>query len=281
MVATVHLILGPPGANRTARLIAAYREATAEFGAALFLTPTRRHADQVRTALSTAVSPLVFDLQSFADELVRIHEPAIRPHADGDRQLLLDSILMELRDGSELPYFAGVAETRGYAEAAGGYVAELKEAGVDLRQLLKASPNRDSDASPNRHAQATRIFDRYHRRLAKLHRFDAPDRLGRAADLWIAGKQQPFARVRSVFLAGFTTFPLFQRKLLDSVRETVEHVWLELPDGDGEAFTDPHAVGDWITSPVGKRSLFNPAPEVVTERVALTPQPPLPGGEGE
>src|SRR5215831_16664454 len=135
MPATIHLVLGPPGADRVAPLLAAYREASAEFGAALFLVPTRRHADQLRDSLATGIAPLVFDLQAFADELVRIHEPALRPHADADRRLLLDSVLAELRD-SDLPYFAGVADTRGFAEAAAGYVAELREAGVELRQLL-------------------------------------------------------------------------------------------------------------------------------------------------
>ena len=308
MSATIHLILGSPGALRNDRLIAAYREAAVEFGAALFLTPSRRHANQIRDSLSTAIAPLIFDLQSFADELVRLHEPTIRPHSDGDRQLLLDSVLAELRDGSELPYFARVAETRGYAEAAGGYVAELKDAGVDLRQLLKASPNRDEGVSPNRHAQATRIFQRYQHKLAKLHRFDAPDRLGRAAELWTSGKQEPFDRVQSVFVSGFTAFAPFQRKLLDSLRETVEHLWLELPDGEKEAFDEPRALRKWIATASGKRSLFNIEPRVEIERVeldeskppglrwlveknalasqpplanALTPPPPLPGGEGE
>src|SRR5262245_14873192 len=184
MSATIHLVLGPPEADRAERVLTAYREAAGEFGAALVLVPTRRHAEQIRGVLGTGIAPLVFDLQAFADELVRVHEPALRPHADADRRLLLDSVLTELRDG-ELPYFAGVADTRGFAEATAGYVAELKEAGVELRQLLKAHPGGEPGAA-NRHTQATRIFDRYQRRLAKLHRFDPPDRLGRAAELWVA-----------------------------------------------------------------------------------------------
>ncbi len=126
----------------------------------------------------------------------------------------------------------------------------MKEAGVDLRLLLKASGGRKS-AELNRHMQATRIFDRYQRRLAKLHRFDPSDRLGRAAELWSAGNRQPFHRVRSVFLAGFTSFTRYQRKLLDAVRETVEHVWIELPDGEGEMFAGPRAVREWVTKAVG------------------------------
>ncbi len=251
MPATIHLILGPPGAERLRPLVAAYREAASGFGEALFLLPTRRHAEQVRDSLTSGIAPLVFELQAFADELVRVHDPAIRPHSDADRRLLLDSVLAELRESTELPYFAAVTDTRGFANAAEGYIAELKEVGVDLRQLLKATPGRES-GSGTRHHQATRIFERYHRRLAKLHRFDPPDRLGRAAELWAVDTRQPFHRVRSVFVAGFTSFTPFQRKLLDAVRETVEHVWLELPEGEGEAFAGPEAVRDWVTAPVGE-----------------------------
>src|SRR5438045_2219987 len=107
MPAVTHLVLGPPGADRVGRLAAAYPEAAAAgFGAALLLAPTRRHADQPRDSLGTCVAPLVFDIQAFADELVRVHEPALRPHADADRRLLLDSVLAELRDAGELSDFA-------------------------------------------------------------------------------------------------------------------------------------------------------------------------------
>ena len=71
MPATVHLVLGPPGADRTARLAAAFREAAAGgFGAALFLAPTRRHADQVRARLAGSpglLAPSVWDVQAFAE----------------------------------------------------------------------------------------------------------------------------------------------------------------------------------------------------------------------
>src|SRR5262249_19727057 len=120
MSATVHLVVGPPGADRLARLVDAFRATAAEFGSALFLVSTRRHAIQVRERLLTADSPallgpLVLDLQAFADEMVRSNDPALRPLSDLDRRLLLDSVLSEPRDAGELPYFAAVADTRGFA----------------------------------------------------------------------------------------------------------------------------------------------------------------------
>lgn len=270
MNATLHLILGPPGSPRADRLLDAYRDASTGFGIALILVPTRRHADQLRDSLGTCLAPLIYDIQSFADELIRVHEPTRRPHCDTDRRLLLDSILADLR-ANDLPYFAGVAQTRGFAEAATGYVAELKDAGVDLRTLLKLNPGRESGAG-TRHHQATRIFDRYHRRLAKQHRFDPTDRLGRAAKLWLNDQRQPFDRVRSVFITGFTLFTPFQRQLLDAVRETIDHFWIELPDGEGDEFTAPRAVAEWLSG-MKHRTLIRP--EAETSIVPASPRVPL------
>jgi ATP-dependent helicase/DNAse subunit B len=280
MPAAVHLVLGPPGADRTARLAAAFREAAAAgFGSALFLTPTRRHAEQVRERLTTVpgvLAPHVLDVQAFADELVRVNDPAIRPLPDLDRRLLLDAVLAELKEAGELPYFAAVADTRGFADAAAGYVVELKEAGADLRMLLKASGERRSPEL-NRHAQATRIFDRYQRKLARLHRLDPDDRLGRAAELWADGRRGPFGRVASVFADGFAALTPYQRKLFDALRETVDHVWLGLLEDEGdsraEAFAGPRQLREWAVSPVGERTLFNPGPDVETERVGVEGQP--------
>jgi ATP-dependent helicase/DNAse subunit B len=273
MPAAIHLILGPSGADRVGRLLAAYQHAAAQFQTAMLLTPTRRLADQLRDRLTTYVAPAVLHLQGFADELIRRHDPAIRPHSEIDRRLLLDAVLSELREGSDMPYFVGVSDTRGYAEAAAGYVAELKDAGVDLRQLLKACPHPETGVSPNRHLQATRIYAAYHRRLAKLHRLDGPDRIGRAAALWKQGKRQPFDRVRTVFAAGFTALTHLQQQLLDVLRDSSEKFCIELPDGEGEPFRGPNAIRHWLATPVGERSLFNPTPALDVERVEDSAKP--------
>ncbi|MBX9584320.1 MAG: hypothetical protein K2X87_28810, partial [Gemmataceae bacterium] len=273
MSSTIHLVLGPPGADRTARLLAAYRAAPG-LGAALYLVPTRRQASQVRDRLAAeapaALAPHVYDLQAFADELVRQNDPAVRPLSDIDRRLLVGAVLTELVEAGELPYFAGVVETRGFADAAAGYVAELKDAGADVRALMKASGSRKTPET-DRHAQAVKVFDRYQRRLARLHRLDPADRLGRAADHWAAGRRCTFAAVRAVVFDGFTSPGPYTQKLLDALRETADDVWVGLPDGDGEAFAGPRTVREWATQPVGEPSLFNPAPEVVTERVEGEP----------
>lgn len=186
MSATVHLVLGPAGADRAGRVLTEYRTASsAGFGTALILTRTRRHAEQLRARLGPGLTPLLFDLQTFADELVRRHNPAddATPGHDSD------------------------------------YLSESKEAGVDVRQLLKTNPARGAGGSSVR--------------------------LGRAAEGWDAGLRRPFHRVRSVFLVGFLSMSPPERKLLDALRATLEGLWVELPEGDGEAFAGARAVREW------------------------------------
>ena len=241
MSATVHLIRDHSAALRIEQLISAFRKVSTDFRSALFLVPTRRLADQIRVSLGHCFAPLIYDLQSFADELIRVHEPSVRPHGDGDRRLLLDQVLAELEDDS-LPYFAHVTHTRGFAESASGYILELKEAGVDLRELLKSHP--EGAGSVAKHFQATRVFDRYQRRLARSHRYEASDRLGRAARLWEQSRRQPFEATRSVFVAAFTTFTRNQQRLIEAVRETVGQFWIELPESGVEGVTG--SVSAWL-----------------------------------
>jgi hypothetical protein len=73
-MAFVHLILGPPGADLAGRLAELHREAARDFGAALLLLPTRRHAERFRHFDGGAVlAPQVFDLQAPS----RRHRPAV------------------------------------------------------------------------------------------------------------------------------------------------------------------------------------------------------------
>lgn len=181
MSATVHLVLGPAGADRTGRLLAEYRTAAASgFGTALVVTRTRRHAEEVRARLGSGLAPLLFDVRAFAD--------ALTPAADTE----------PARDA--------------------GYLAESKEAGVDVRRLLKESGGAAADDQAG---------------------------LGRAAEAWAAGHRRPFHRVRAVFLVGFLSLSPQERALLDALRATAERVWVEVPEGEGEAFAGARAVREW------------------------------------
>lgn len=266
MSATVHLIEGPSETLRNEQLINAFRQAGLGFRSALFLVPTRRLADQIRVSLGNCLAPLIYDLQSFADELIRVYEPTLLPHSDGDRRLLLNEVLSELEDDS-LPYYAQVTHMRGFAEAATNYVLELKEAGVDLRELLKSHPH--GVESVSKHYQATRIFDRYQHCLARRHRYEPCDRLGRAAGLWEQARRQPFDAVRSVFVAGFKSLTKNQQRLLAAVRETAEHFWVELPEHVVEGVTGPGSVS---ASPPGGFEQFPSAMQVQMVASSSSPE---------
>ena len=77
MPATVHLVSGPAAKPRLERLVTAFRQASAQFNSALFLVPTRRLADRIRDSVSECLAPLIYEVQAFADELVRVHEPTL------------------------------------------------------------------------------------------------------------------------------------------------------------------------------------------------------------
>ena len=271
MSAAVHLLLGPPDSDAASRLAAVYRDAAP--GATAVLVPTRRHADAFRGILlgpnnPACLLPRVFDLQAFADDIVRVTDPPLRPLSDVQRRWLLDVALTELRDGGELGPFAAAAETRGFADAAAGAVAELQAARADLRQLLKVSGRRESS---EKFPVAVRVFDRYHRRLAKLHRLDPADRLGRAAGHWLDDRRGPFADVRAVLVHGFTSLTPAQQHLLDALRQTLDHVWLSLPDEGGDAraetFASPRLLRAWVEAAAGTATLFNQAAGVEVEAV--------------
>ena len=236
-------------------------------GSALVLVPTRRHADQFRNALGTGIEPHVINLQEFADELIRVNEPALRPNTDIDRRLLLDSILVELRE-RELPYFHAISETRGFFDAADGYITELTEAGVDYRALLKVNARRRKGVT-GKQTQAARIFELYQSRLASSRRIDPPQRLDLAARLWVKDRREPFKRVRSVYLAGFTEFTAGQQLLLIALRETVEHLWIAFP-----ASAEPHTpefVRQWVTKSVGPSEWTYLEPVAASGPVASSP----------
>ena len=71
---------------------------------------------------------------------------------------------------------------------------------------------------------------RYQELIVALSPESAGDRIGRAAELWADGRRAAFAGVRAVFVAGFRALAPFERKLLDALRESADHVWIELPD---------------------------------------------------
>jgi ATP-dependent helicase/DNAse subunit B len=244
MSATVHVVRGPAGSGKTARLLERYRAAASVPGAALWLTPTRRAAEVVRESLlggPALLAPHVFSFQEFADEVVRANDPTARPLSEVQRRLLADDLASELHRRKELSHFERVADTRGFTEGVFALLAELKRAEVLPEQLA-------DQATGRKLSQCAHLYARYQERLQRLNLFDLEGRVWYARDLLARGRRRPFEEVRAVFVDGFTDFTRTQLKVLLGMCDWVEELWLALPDEEGderaELFTRPRAVAE-------------------------------------
>src|SRR5262245_37614332 len=130
MAATVRIVCGPAGSGKTALLLEGYRAAAQRHpGAALWLAPTRRHAEAVRPLLAAGgarLAPHLWTVQDFADEIVCLNDPAAQPLSHVQRRLLAVDLVAQLHGGGELSHFERVIETRGFADGVFALLAELK-----------------------------------------------------------------------------------------------------------------------------------------------------------
>lgn len=248
MSATVHLVCGPAGSGKTARLRERYRAAASVPGAALWLGPTRRATEAIRDSFANGCSllaPHVFSFQDFAEEIVRANDPEARPLSEVQRRLLADDLIAELHRRKELSHFARVADTRGFTEGVFALLAELKRAGARPEELARHAGSRKV-------SQCAHLYECYQQHLHRLNLFDLEGRLWYARDLLSCGRRRPFEEVRAVFVDGFTDFTRTQREILRGMCVWVEEMWLALPDEEGderaELFTRPRAVVERLSA---------------------------------
>src|SRR5581483_9676 len=181
MSATVFLLTGPVASGKTHALLARYRErTTGAIGAALWLAPSERARDAVRgqlVALGGAVLvPNLFTFPDFARHVVRAAEPTARPLPELHQRLLLDDVCAALIRGGEVPYFAGIADSRGLADAVFGFLTELKGQGVTPRAFARTVLELAGDGrrlnGRDKAGQVARIYARYQKRLADRRLLD-------------------------------------------------------------------------------------------------------------
>ena len=258
MPSAVRIVAVALGADPVAGLVGGRPD---ESGTALWLVPSPTHAAAVRRRLAAdhpaVLAPQVFEIRAVADELVRTHDPHARPLTDPQRRLLLDAAIADLRDAGDLAAIGGAADTRGFADAADGLIRELKRAGVDPKRLAKAG---GADLEP-----AARVYAAFERKRVKLRRLDPDDRLARAADLWAAGRRDPFAGVRRVAVAGFVAFSEPELRLLTTLVGTVDDIAVSLPadpaGGREELFAGARETARRLETLRGEPDLFSPAAE--------------------
>jgi ATP-dependent helicase/nuclease subunit B len=239
MPAVVRVLCGPAGCGKTRRLLERYREvARATPGAALWLGPTQRAVDALRPLLLSGacgcLAPNLCTFQDFAEEIVRVNDPAARPLAHLQRRLLADEIVAELHAGGRLSHFTGVVDTYGFAATVFDLLAELKRNEIWAEKFAEVvedlAAQRAGQASSLKQRQCALIYSEYQLRLVRHRLYDLEGRQWYARDLLGRGLCQPFAGVRAVIVDGFTDFTRTQHEILEALARRVEELWIALPD---------------------------------------------------
>jgi ATP-dependent helicase/DNAse subunit B len=261
MTAAVHLLTGPAHAGTTRRLLERYRAIAERYpGAALWLGPTRRGVEALRERLACetagTLDPQLYTFQDFAEELVRVNAPRARPLTRDQRRLLVEDVVATLHQRGELPHFAGVIETRGFAEGVLALLSEMKRNEIWPNEFARAAYRRGYEGGrvarhiggrniSSKERQCARIYARYQQVLTKHDLWDLEGRQWRARDLLDDGLRRPFENVRAVFVAGFTDFTCTQREILAALCHSIDELWVALLDESAderaELFTRPRA----------------------------------------
>jgi ATP-dependent helicase/DNAse subunit B len=249
MPARVRILCGPAGSGKTRRLLPRYREvAGAAFGAALWLAPTRRSVEAIRPQLlagrSACLAPNLITFQDFAEEIIRVNDPAARPLSHVQRRLLAEEIVAELHGRGQLSHFRGVVETRGFAETVFELLAELKQNEIWPERFAEVVARKGKQA-PAKEQQCALIYNEYQKALIAHQLYDLEGRFWYARDLLGRGARRPFEAVRAVFVDGFTDFTRTQFEILEALAGWAEELWITLPDEAdttrAELFTRPRA----------------------------------------
>ncbi len=265
----VHIFCGPAHAGKTERMLERFRERlAAEPKSALWLVPTVRAAQALRGRLAddplSAGPALLRTFHDMLQEIVQANDPTARLLTGVQRRMLTEDLLGGLCAKGELAHFAGVADTRGFADGVIELFANLQRNAVPVEQFTNAT-----SAAGAKERQCAHLYAKYQGELSRQNLHDADGLGARAADLLRRGLRQPFGEVRTVFADGFGDFTRPQHDILDLLGEWVEDLWIALPgeeNGDRpDLFARPRATterlwslrpeAEWLTAdpPYGDR----------------------------
>ncbi len=270
MMASIHIVRGPAGADKTGELLRRFHQRTcAEPGTTLWLGPTRRAVDEVRTRLLQGVGSIwggrLLTFADFFDEILRVNAPETRPLSGVQRRLLVEEIVARLQESGELSHFDAVRETRGFTEGVLALIAELKRNDVTATQLARALHR--SGTLRRKERQCVRIYARYELALRRQRLHDADGRARHAYELLNGAQWQPFTSVRAVYVDGFSDFARVQHDTMRLFADRLDELWISLPDEAGderaELFSRSRAtlrsIEEWCPNP--KSEIRNPKSE--------------------
>jgi ATP-dependent helicase/DNAse subunit B len=234
MGAVVRILCGPAGSGKTARLRQLCLErARREPGAALWLGPTHRAVEEVRTEAIRDAGSLVglrmAAFSDFLDEVVRHNDPEARLLSDVQRRLLADDLLAALQADGRVPHFERVLEMRGFGDGLLGLLEELHRARVPPAAFADSA-----DRVGAKGRQCAAVYAAYQRELRRRQLHDREGSAWHACELLGRGLRRPYGSVRAVFLDGFTDFTPAQSGVLGVFARDMEEVWFTLPDEPGD-----------------------------------------------
>lgn len=248
MDGALEIVTGIAASGKTARLLDEYRQAlhaaraAGRMGATLWLSPTNRACREIRERLCGGDLPVVFapnvlTFDEFARRLLRSAGHVGVPLSPVMRRALLREVVSRLLAAGRLNHFGPIAETSGFLDLAGSFIAELKRGETWPEHFREACQRRGSTA---RDGDMADIYDAYQSALRARNVYDAEGRFWSARDELQRGSQGAFANLSFVAIDGFTDFTHTQREMISLLAERVPRVVVSLPvetkDGRDELF---------------------------------------------
>jgi ATP-dependent helicase/DNAse subunit B len=238
----VTVVVGPAGSGKTERLLGAYRAALAAGRAAgslevgLWIAPSRRAIDDVRTRLPTAefracFAPNVLTFEHLADRILDHADDEIRPIDLRMKRQLLERLIREAHGAKRLQHFAAVAETPGFVDLAAGFIADLKRAEVWPEEFDDACRKRSGGGKrPVLDRELHQLYAAYQDLLVRHRLYDAEGRLWAARDRLQRGQSRPLERLRFVVVDGFSDLSRTQQEIADLLAARVDEVYVSITD---------------------------------------------------
>lgn len=227
----VLIIGGPARSGKTGRLLGEYRRAVeaGTLGSALWISPHHRAAAAVGQRLVAAgfagcFSPHLLTFERFSERLLASSTRPLRPLSGGMARLALRQIIDRVLAEQRLPYFRPIAETPGFLDLLVGFIRELKRLEIWPEELAKAQGRKASA----RDGELCLIYQAYQDLLNEHQLYDDQGRFWTAREQLRSGSWGPFARVRAVFVDGFSDFTRTELDVLQLLTTRAERMMISL-----------------------------------------------------
>ena len=231
----IELITGPAGSGKTARCLAAYRDAlrqslgTGRPAAVLWIAPTELSRRAVLAALCDDSLPVAFapNVETFASLSKRVLESSpVRGLDPAVKRRVLRKLIDERHRAGRLGGFAAIARTSGFLDLVDAFISELKRAEIwpdEFAAVCRKIGDREKDRVLGE------LYDRYQQRLLETNLYDDEGKFWSARDVLSRDGLGPFAGRELIVVDGFTDFTRTQREMLALLAAGCESLQITLP----------------------------------------------------